>query len=145
MTFSTSKPTAARRGASAVFMLAALASASAQAAFSSGSTGADGALSPTVNTEIQLPESGILNYTTVNIPAGVTVKFKKNTANTPVFILASGNVTIAGTVDIRGGDATATGTYGDGALGDDAIPGAGGLVDTMAGGVVGTMCNSGPR
>lgn len=110
----------------AAFVLAALAAASAQAAFNSGSTGADGALNPTVNTEIQLPESGILNYTTVNIPAGVTVKFKKNTANTPVFILASGNVTIAGTIDIRGTDATSTGTYGDGAQGDDAIPGVGG-------------------
>lgn len=110
----------------AAFVLAALAAASAQAAFNSGSTGADGALNPTVNTEIQLPESGILNYTTVNIPSGVTVKFKKNTANTPVFILASGNVTIAGTIDIRGTDATGTGTYGDGALGDDSIPGVGG-------------------
>lgn len=126
MNLSTSKPRAARRGASAVFLLAALASASAQAAFNSGSTGADGALNPTVNTEIVVPPSGILNYTTVNIPAGVTVKFKKNTANTPVYILASGDVTIAGTIDVRGGDATATGTYGNGVLGDDAIPGVGG-------------------
>jgi len=126
MNMSTSKPTAARRGASAVFLLAALAAASAQAAVTSGSTGADGPLNPTVNTEIQLPESGILNYTTINIPTGVTVKFKKNTANTPVFILASGNVTIAGTIDIRGSDAKASGTYGDGVLGDDGIPGVGG-------------------
>lgn len=126
MNLSTSKPRAARRGASAVFLLAALAAASAQAAFNSGSTGADGALSPTVNTEIELPASGILNYTTVNIPAGVTVKFKRNTANTPVFILASGDVTIAGSLDIRGADAKPTGTYGDGALGDDGIPGVGG-------------------
>lgn len=126
MNLSTSKPRAARRGASAVFLLAALAAASAQAAFNSGSTGADGALNPTVNTEIELPPSGILNYTTVNIPAGVTVKFKRNTANTPVFILASGDVTIAGTIDIRGTDGKATGTYGDGVLGDDGIPGTGG-------------------
>ncbi len=101
MNTSTRKPPAARLGASAVFVLATLAAASAQAAFNSGSTGADGALNPTVNTEIQLPPSGILNYTTVNIPAGVTVKFKKNAANTPVFILASGDVTIAGKIDIR--------------------------------------------
>lgn len=127
MITSTRKPNSApRRGASAVFLLAALAAASAQAAVNSGSTGADGVLNPTVNTEIVVPESGILNYTTINIPSGVTVKFKKNTANTPVFILASGDVTIAGTVDIRGGDAKATGTYGDGVLGDDGIPGAGG-------------------
>jgi hypothetical protein len=95
-------------------------------AMDSGSTGADGAFNPTVNTEVQLPESGILNYTTVNIPAGVTVKFKKNTANTPVHILASGDVTIAGTIDIRGLDAKHVGTYSDGVLGDDGIPGDGG-------------------
>jgi hypothetical protein len=95
-------------------------------AVDSGSTGADGALNPTVNTEIQLPPSGILNYTTVNIPAGVTVKFKPNAANTPVYLLASGDVTIAGTIDIRGGDAAPTGTDGDGAQGDDGVPGAGG-------------------
>jgi hypothetical protein len=117
---------APRRGASAVFLLATLAAASAQAAVNSGSTGADGAFSPTVNTEVVLPESGILNYTTVNIPTGVTVKFKKNTANTPVFILATGNVTIAGKIDITGADGKATGTYGDGVLGDDAQPGVGG-------------------
>jgi len=124
---STRQPTKApRRGASAVFLLATLAAASAQAAVNSGSTGADGALNPTVPTQIVVPESGILNYTTVNIPAGVTVTFKKNTANTPVFILATGDVTIAGTIDIRGSDAKSTGTYGDGVLGDDGIPGVGG-------------------
>jgi hypothetical protein len=105
---------------------AVFASPAAHAAFNSGSTGADGALSPTVNTEIQLPASGVLNYTTINIPTGVTVKFKKNTANTPVYILASGDVTVAGTIDIRGEDGKPTGTAGDGALGDDGVPGAGG-------------------
>ena len=108
-----------------VLFVGMLASAMAHA-FNSGSTGADGALNVVVNTEITLPASGVLNYTTVNIPAGVTVKFKKNTANTPVYVLATGDVTIAGAIDIRGGDATSTGTYGDGALGDDGIPGVGG-------------------
>lgn len=106
-------------------LLAALCAPSAWA-FDSGSTGADGALNPTVNTEIQLPESGILNYTTVNIPSGVTVKFKRNTTNTPVYILASGDVTIAGTIDIRGQNAKHSGTAGDGVLGDDGLPGEGG-------------------
>jgi hypothetical protein len=96
------------------------------AAFDSGSTGALGALNVTVNQEIELPADGILNYTTVNIPAGVTVTFKKNAANTPVHILASGNVTLAGTISLKGGDAKATGTYGDGDLGDDGLPGLGG-------------------
>lgn len=117
---------APRFGASAVFALSLLAMTAAQAAFESGSTGADGALNPTVNTEIVLPPSGVLNYTSINIPAGVTVRFKKNATNTPVYLLASGNVTIAGTIDIRGGDGKPTGTYGDGALGDDGLPGVGG-------------------
>ena len=49
--------------------------------------------------------NGIFNFTTVNIPAGVTVTFQNNGTNTPVMILATGDVTIAGTIDIRGGSA----------------------------------------
>jgi hypothetical protein len=95
-------------------------------AFSSGSTGADGALNPAVNTEIQLPASGILNYSSINIPAGVTVTFKKNAANTPIYLLVSGAATIAGSINISGSDSKHSGTYGDGNLGDDGIPGVGG-------------------
>lgn len=95
-------------------------------AFDSGSTGADGAFSPTVNTTVDLPPSGIFNYTTVNIPAGVTVKYRRNTTNTPVVILASGNVTIAGTLDVRGIASPNVGAAGDGAQGDDGTPGTGG-------------------
>ncbi len=82
--------------------------------FTSGSTGADGALAPTQNTEIQLPESGVLNYTTVNIPANVTVTFKRNTKNTPVTILVQGDVNIAGRIDVSGknGSYDSSGTIG---------------------------------
>ena len=55
-------------------------------AFDSGSTGADGAFSPTVNTTLELPPSGVFNFTTVNVPAGVTVTFKKNATNTAMKI-----------------------------------------------------------
>lgn len=95
-------------------------------AFDSGSTGADGAFSPTVNTQLQLPPSGVFNFTTVNIPAGVTVTFKKNTTNTPVVILASGNVTIAGILQVGGTNAASAGARDDGNLGDDGTPGIGG-------------------
>lgn len=64
------------------------------AGFVSGSTGADGTFAPAANTELQLPPDGVFNYTTVNIPDGVTVTFKRNAANTPVYILATGNVTM---------------------------------------------------
>lgn len=109
------------------------------AVVNSGSTGTDGAFSPTVNTEVVLPPSGILNYTTVNIPTGVTVTFKKNATNTPVVVLASGNVTIAGAINLNGTDGKPTGAAGDGVLGDDGIPGVGGPggYDGGRGGAVG--------
>ena len=110
-------------------------------AFESGSTGADGAFNPTVNTTVPLPPSGIFNYTSVNIPAGVTVTFSRNTTNTPVVILATGNVTIAGTLAVSGSAAAATGSAGDGAQGDDGNPGLGGPggFDGGRGGRVGAL------
>ena len=70
--------------------------------FSSGSTGALGVFNPTTNTVVTLPPDGVLNYTTITIPAGVTVTFVKNAANTPVTMLATGDVTIAGTLTVDG-------------------------------------------
>ncbi|WP_255989559.1 hypothetical protein [Chitinolyticbacter albus] len=96
-------------------------------AFDSGSSGADGAFNPTSNITLQLPESGILNYTTINIPAGVTVKFKRNTLNTPVQILASGDVSIDGVIDVSGDKAYKVGAdtqYPD--FTTDGLPGLGG-------------------
>jgi hypothetical protein len=75
--------------------------------FNSGSTGADGAYAPSCSptpctvTET-LPPDGIFNYTTVTIPSGVTVRYTKNAANTPVTILATGDVTINGTINVNG-------------------------------------------
>lgn len=77
-------------------------------AFDSGSTGADGAFEPTADTELQLPDDGIFNFTTVNIPSGVTVTFKKNAANTPVYILTQEDVVIAGTINVNGGSVTSS-------------------------------------
>jgi hypothetical protein len=84
-------------------------------AFDSGSTGSLGAFNPTVDTEVTLPPDGKLNYTTVNIPSGVKVTFKNlSSYNSPVYMLATGDVLIAGTIDVSGVNATTT------------IPGAGG-------------------
>lgn len=80
----------------------------ADASFVSGSSGADGAFNPTANTVLQLPPDGIFNFTTVNIPSGVTVTFTKNAANTPVYILATGDVTIAGTINVDAGSASSS-------------------------------------
>ncbi|MBI5908634.1 MAG: hypothetical protein HY848_01565 [Betaproteobacteria bacterium] len=110
-------------GVAAAFVVGALAAPGVASAFNSGSTGADGAYSPTVSTAVQLPPGGIFNFTSVNIPTGVTVTFTKNTANTPVVILATGDVVIAGTLNISGADAPGTGSGGDGVSGDDGQPG----------------------
>ena len=89
----------------------------ANAQFNSGSTGADGALDlltmtcPNNICEVQLPESGILNYTTVNIPSGKLLRFKFNSRNTPVIVLAQGNITISGTISVDA-DGTIAGTGG---------------------------------
>jgi len=85
----------------------------AQGSFVSGSTGVDGAFNPTESQTLILPESGVFNFTTINIPSGVTIRFSRNARNTPVTILASGNVTISGAIDISG----AVGTVGLGGAG----------------------------
>lgn len=65
------------------------------------STGADGALDlSSGDKEVQLPESGILNYTIVNISEGKKLTFRKNSKNTPVFMLAQGKVTIGGFISV---------------------------------------------
>src|SRR6266446_5215285 len=90
-----------------------LASHPAHAQFNSGSTGAHGALNPSAHLTLTLPASGVFNFTTVNIPGGVILRFTRNATNTPVTILAQGDVIIAGTMDVSGsagGAGSLTGT-----------------------------------
>jgi hypothetical protein len=72
-------------------------------AFNSGSDGSYGALNVTVTTNIQVPPNGIFNCTTINVAANQTLRFIKNANNTPVYLLATGNVTISGTINVSGG------------------------------------------
>ncbi len=82
-----------------------------------GSDGSDGAFEPISNTVVDLslagtgPGSGVydaaewavvFNYTSVTIPAGVTVTFKHHPSGAPVVWLASGDVTITGAVTLDG-------------------------------------------
>jgi hypothetical protein len=96
---------------------------SAKAQFSSGSDGSDGALDLTGKTGVvnfnptSFPGDqhnlGIFNFTTVTIPATVTLAIKaaENAGgsaapilvNGPMYFLASGNVDIEGTIDLSGG------------------------------------------
>lgn len=114
----------------AVLLLAGAALPSqAQNNFNSGSTGADGAFAPAANQTIQVPANGVFNFTTVNVPAGVTVTFTRNAQNTPVTILASGNITIAGSLVFSGQPGATSGSGGlggpggfDGGLGGFGLP-----------------------
>ena len=99
-----------------IFLLAGV-SARAQNTFSSGSTGADGAFSPATSQSIAVPDSGVFNFTTVNIPGGVTITFTRNLANKPLTILASGDVVIAGTINIDGKNGNTNGSGGSGGPG----------------------------
>jgi hypothetical protein len=104
----------------------------ASATFISGSTGADGAFNPTANTVLQVPADGIYNFTSVNIPAGVTVTFQKNVGNTPIYMLATGDVSINGVISVSGLSATNTQDRGVGGLGgydggNGGVVGGGGL------------------
>lgn len=111
--------------------------------FSSGSTGADGAFTPPAGvTTLTLPPSGVFNFTTVTIAANATVKVTRNATNTPVTMLASGNVTIAGVIDISGAaggvirfNSTIIGGNGGpgGAGGFDGGSGAAALISTIGG------------
>ena len=83
---------------------------------SSGSTGSDGALSfpnakpgdviifnpASFSPPLDPSHDGIFNFTTINIPTGVTVKLSGQILPGPIFWLASGNVDIEGTVDLSG-------------------------------------------
>jgi hypothetical protein len=83
-----------------------LSSTVAQAqSFSSESTGADGAvtLAPCEARSLQVPDSGIFNFTTITIPGcglgyPTSLAFTPNVRNTPVTIRALGDVVIDGAI-----------------------------------------------
>jgi hypothetical protein len=100
----------------AAIVLAFLVSGSALA-FDSGSDGSDGPFNPAVDVTIDLAQAGtgpgtgtyipeqwvvVFNYTTIDIPAGVTVTFDNHPTGAPVVWLATGDATIAGTVSVSG-------------------------------------------
>jgi hypothetical protein len=68
-------------------------------AFDSGSDGSYGAIDITTNTTLTPPADGIFHATTINVASGVLLSFSRNAANTPIYLLAQGDVTMQG--DIR--------------------------------------------
>lgn len=109
------------------------------------------------NTSITLPgapaggfRDGVLNFTTFNVPNGVTMYVAKNATNTPVTILTTGNATIAGTIELSGANAAGYGRPGaggpggfDGGAGGDGLTtsnGGAGLGPGGGGGGTGSSC-----
>lgn len=93
-----------------------------------------GSTSPTINVlEIPLPPDGVLVFNNINlverppyIGYGLTVRFVRNAANTPVTLLVGGNVNIGTRVQlVVSGDAGTTGSTND--LGKGGLGGPGGF------------------
>jgi hypothetical protein len=107
--------------------------------FSSGSTGVDGALSITTpgvtyfNPVAMKLTTGtnIFNFTTITIAAGSTLKFWEGVFHGPVFLLASGDVTINGTIDLTGDNSP--GPTASGAQQGISFPGSGGYSGGLGG------------
>ena len=78
-------------------------SATAQTNFTSGSDGSYGPMNITTDTTLNLPPDGIFRCTTINVASGATLRFNKNALNTPVYLLATNDVTIGGTINLDGG------------------------------------------
>lgn len=83
-----------------LFWLAGLVPLAAQ--FDSGSDGSFGAIDILTDTTLQLPADGVFHATTVNIASGATLTFSRNAFNTPVYILATGDVSISGRINVSG-------------------------------------------
>ncbi len=101
----------------------------ARSQFDSGSDGTFGAIDFQLgDPAIVLPPDGIVNATTINVAEGASMGFVKNEFNTPVFLLATGDVTIAGTINVNGGGGNASvgGSGGPGGF-DGGTPGSAGV------------------
>src|SRR6185369_5583729 len=72
--------------------------------FDPGSNGSYGALNITTSTNLDLPTNGVFQCTTITIASGATLGFNRNSLNTPVILLATGDVNIEGIIDVSGED-----------------------------------------
>lgn len=82
----------------------------AQFTFNCGSDGSYGAMNITSNTTLALPPDGKFHCTTITVASNQTLRFTPNALNTPVYLLATGDVTVEGTIDVSG--AASTGILG---------------------------------
>jgi hypothetical protein len=69
--------------------------------------GSDGSFGPIdvpggTTTTLNLPPDGIINATTVTVGTNGTLRFNRNSLNTPVYLLATGDVLVRGPIDVSG-------------------------------------------
>ncbi len=74
--------------------------------FTSGSTGADGALNVVGNMTLAVPPNGVFNYTTITVARSAVLRFQSHANNPPVFLLATGDVVNDGTITLNGEEVT---------------------------------------
>ena len=110
----TKTPTIRQFVVAAALALASVSVSPAQ--FTSGSNGSYGALDITTNTTLPMPDDGIFHCTTISVAPGSTLSFAPNARNTPVYLLAVGDVVIEGVIKV-------TGTNGNGIDGARGGPG----------------------
>ena len=87
-----------------------LAATSARA-FDSGSDGSYGPLNITNDTLLPMPPNGIFNCTTITVASNATLTFLPNSLNTPVYLLAQGDIVVGGTIDVSGQIGQLNGAY----------------------------------
>jgi hypothetical protein len=90
------------RGRFLAFLCALLCAVSQTKGFDCGSTGAYGPMNITNDTTLQLPPDGVFNCTTITVAQGATLRFTNNSLNTAVYLLATGDAVINGTIDVSG-------------------------------------------
>jgi hypothetical protein len=101
----------------------------AQGCFTSGSTGTNGDFNPPSSWPVNVGWStngnvitvtnsanGVFNFGKIYIETNWVVQFVRNALNTPVFLLATNNVTINGSIDVSGGNG-GTSPPGNGGVG----------------------------
>ena len=98
--------------------------------FSSGSDGSFGPMNITNDTTLNLPANGIFNCTTISVAEGATLRFNRNVLNTPVYLLATSNVVIDGTIDVSG--SASPGNFAGGPSGPGGFDGGSGGFSTVS-------------
>jgi hypothetical protein len=91
----------------ALLLAASWASRAHAQVFTSGSDGSYGPLDVTASTTLEMPPDGVFHCTTITVANGATLRFTPNARNTPVTLLATGEVVISGFINLNGGNGTA--------------------------------------